>query len=213
MIQAIAWSCAEHCGCLGSGQAPWKRPSPDLGSSDALAALVARPLKHYPRLALEWRYCLWAAGLALRATGWPNGGQEEIGMVGAGHDGFLEADHRYFSDYVVNGRLIGRGNLFVLTLPTSALSEVAIALGLTGPTLYIRDDAAPVAAMIRHGGELLEDGEADGVLAIWSDREAAACFALGHGAQPHASVASLEDIERSPLELARRWAAGIVAKD
>ena len=80
------------------------------------------------------------------------------------------------------GRTLGRGNLFIYTLATSALGEVAIGLSLTGPSMFIQDDARPVTAMLRHGEQMVADGEAGGMLALWSDSSAAVCLAIAAGA-------------------------------
>jgi len=42
-----------------------------------------------------------------------------------------------FLDYVQAGRKLGRGSLFIYTLPSSPLAEAAIHFGLQGPVLYI----------------------------------------------------------------------------
>ena len=83
-------------------------------------------------------------------------------------------------------------------LPTSALGEVAIALKLRGPTLHIADDTQPIAEMIRHGEQMVGDGEADGMLALWSDTDAAVCLAID--GQEGQSWLRLPQC--SPLELA-----------
>lgn len=61
----------------------------------------------------------------------------DISVIGSGNNGATEDNLAYFKDYVESGRNIARGNLFVYTLPTSPLGEVAIAYKLKGQIQYI----------------------------------------------------------------------------
>jgi 3-oxoacyl-(acyl-carrier-protein) synthase len=153
----------------------------------------------------ESRSCLAAASLALRACGWKDTASREIGLVGAGYEGCVRADQEYFRDYVASGRSLGRGNLFIYTLPTSTLGEVAIALTLTGPTLHIHDPARPVAVLVAQAEQLVEEGESDAMLAVWSDCAAAVCFAIDRG-QPENSLVGFV-WEQGPLEMAQSLAS------
>jgi 3-oxoacyl-[acyl-carrier-protein] synthase II len=157
IIRAISWSLGEE-------------------SSDDITALVGKPVKYLSRMTPETRCCLVAACKALHASNLDR--DAEIGIVAAGERGFLQADLEYFRDYVACGQSMGRGNLFIYTLPTSAASEVAIALGLKGPALYAQSDLAPVKSLISLAGQMLADGDAQAVLAIWSGIKAAVCFAV-----------------------------------
>ena len=91
------------------------------------------------------------------------------------------ANSEYFQDYVANGRTLGRGNLFIYTLPTSALGELAIALSLNGPCMFIQSGEYPLASLVRIGGQMISDGEAGGMLGVLSDSEAAVCLLIEAG--------------------------------
>lgn len=54
-----------------------------------------------------------------------------------GREGCHEQNLRYYRDYVQFGRNLGQGHLFVATLPSTPLSEAAIALHLHGPARYV----------------------------------------------------------------------------
>ena len=195
MIQAVAWFCEEHCGSLTREGAVTQRKSPSFSAADEVMALIGSPVKYYSRMTAEARSCLCAASLAIRAVHWPG---KEIGLLAANEKAWRTANEEYFRDYLANGRSLGRGNLFIYTLPTSALGEVAIALKLRGPTLHIADDAQPIAGMIRHAEQMVGDGEAEGILALWSDAEAAVCLAIdGREGQSWLRLPQC-----SPLELA-----------
>ncbi len=200
MIQAVSWFCAEHCGSLTRGGAIIKRKSPALLASEEVMALIGQPVKYYARMTTEARSCLCAARLAVQAAGWR---AMEIGLLAASEKAWVMAEEEYFGDYLANGRSLGRGNLFIYTLPTSALGEVAIALKLTGPTLHISTDVGPIAGMVRHGEQMVSDGEAGGMLALWSDHQAAVCLAIdGRQGEDWLKLS-----ECSPLELANHLQA------
>src|SRR6185312_1576229 len=99
-------------------------------------SLIGKPIKYLSRMTSEARCCLVAAARALKAATLDSAG--EIGLLATGEQCFLDADLDYFDDYLASGRSMGRANLFIYTLPTSAASEVAIALRLTGPAIFMQ---------------------------------------------------------------------------
>jgi len=162
-----------------------------------MTELIGREMKYFSRMTEEARRCLAAASLAMRAAGMTG----TIGILGCGFDGWLAADLEYFRDYVTQGRSLGRANLFIYTLPSSALSEVAIALSLNGPTLHIHSGVHPVRALIDQAKMIVENREADGILCVWSDGKSAVCVAVGFGI----AIKSLNDfdIEATAAELSQ----------
>jgi 3-oxoacyl-(acyl-carrier-protein) synthase len=202
MIRALAWFCSEHCGALAPGGRSSHQPAPDLSDTDEVLALIGRAVKYYPRMTSEARSSLCAARLAMNAAGWDDGSDREIGILAAGYEASLQANQKYFRDYVSSGRSMGRGNLFIYTLPTSTMGEIAIALSLAGPTMHVHDDASPLAALVAHADQLIAAREADGMLCLWSDSQAAVCVvvSVGSGAD---RIALLETTPTpSPLQLA-----------
>jgi hypothetical protein len=152
----------------------------------------------------EARSCLAAASFALKAAGWSDE-TLNIGIVGAGYDGCVNADLEYFRDYIAQGQSLGRANLFIYTLPTSAMSEVAIALTLTGPTLHVVNPDQLLGTLVRQAKTIVERREADGMLCVLSDGPSAICFALGPG-DPIKEISAL--FWNQPLpEVCRRLAA------
>jgi hypothetical protein len=95
--------------------------------------------------------------------------------------------------------------LFIYTLPTSAPSEVAIALSLTGPCLFVEEDAHPLPALIRHAERMVADGEADRMLAIWSDARVAVCMAVDGDEHHDPIFPLLAKSNWSPLQLIREF--------
>lgn len=78
-----------------------------------------------------------------------------------------EADNRrYFEDYVQYDRIMGRGNLFVNTLPTTPAAEVTMAFNLHGPLYFITTVKNHLAALLYDAELLLKSGDADKVMVI-----------------------------------------------
>jgi hypothetical protein len=189
MIRAAGWFNLQTHGAIGPSGKSSRKPTPDISQSAPILEIVDRPVKYLPRMTVETRCCLCAAALAMKAADWQGG---EIGLLCAAADGLLKANAEYFKDYVATGRSLGRGNLFIYTLATSTLGEVAIALSLTGPSMFIQHDAEPVAAMLRDAEQMIADGEAKGLLAFWSDADSALCYAVA----PGDGGLKLDEIER-----------------
>ena len=61
----------------------------------------------------------------------------ETAIIDFGRQGCHEQNLEYFNDYLEHGRHLGRGHLFVGTLPTTPPCEAAISLKLTGPCIYM----------------------------------------------------------------------------
>ncbi len=181
-IQAIGWQGPDGHGRIGGGDA-WCRPGPlTWDDADAVTAFCGRPLKYVSRLTDEARAAIVACRLALPAAAVP--ASREVALLAAGDDASLAADLGYFADYVAHGRSLGRGNLFVHTLPSSTLGQVAIALGLAGPAWHLQDARQPVHALLAEAELLLAHGDAECALAIWSDAAAAVCLACRPGPTP-----------------------------
>jgi hypothetical protein len=202
LIRAIAWFCADHHGVFTPAGESWQRPSPALSTSASAVKLIGRPVNYFSRMTTEARFCLCAASMALKASRWPESRGAEIGVASGGCDGCLAADQEYFRDYVASGRTLGRGNLFIYTLPTSVIGEVAIVLSLTGPCLFIHDEVRPLPSLARHAQRIVADGEAAGMLALWSDPRAAVCMAVDAGAGEDKIFELLSKSEATPLQLA-----------
>lgn len=95
--------------------------------------------RNYSRFDLPTRLVCHAVHLALRDAGYgaerpcPDG----TGLVGTGDLGTLAANLAYFRDFCDHGKVLGRSNLFIYTLPTSALAEAAIHFRLQGPLFHV----------------------------------------------------------------------------
>jgi hypothetical protein len=125
---------------LGSGartDALWE-------TRESLAHHVSSPpagkaSRNYGRFDLPTRLVCHAVHLALQDAGYgaqrpcPDGS----GLIGSGDVGTLAANLAYYRDFCDHGKVLGRSNLFVYTLPTSPLAEAAIHFRLRGPLLFL----------------------------------------------------------------------------
>jgi 3-oxoacyl-(acyl-carrier-protein) synthase len=104
-----------------------------------------------------------AAALALHDAGfskhWKN-----VALIGTGSEECTQANRTYFEDYAGHGRQLARANLFIYTLPTSPLAEIAIHFKLDGPLFYTSEKVVSTAH------RLLASGDADAVLALWAEQ-------------------------------------------
>lgn len=175
-LHAFGWHGNDGHGRVGAAET-WARTGPmALPDASAVTACFGRPVKYFSRLTSEARNAMIACRLALLATG-SAPTEQAFGLIAAGYDGQLAANLDYFTDYVTHGRTLGRGNLFIYTLPSSTLGEIGIALALTGPAYHCHDPRQPVRGLLAEAALLLERHEAAGVLALWSELTAAICVA------------------------------------
>jgi len=174
------------------------------------AGLLPSPPKNIGRFNAATHMACDAAALALRDAGLDAaaGQTSDIGLLASTPDGCAEANRAYFADYLAGGRRLGRGNLFIYTLPTSAAAEAAICFGLRGPLLYAAPAAAPAPALLSMAAGMLTRGEAGVMLALIAEAAAGACFVLAPAAASHQGIASVEEALR--VAGAERDVAGLV---
>jgi len=89
------------------------------------------------------RYLMLGAALTAGDSGGPL--PENTAIFGWNGDGCTAENLRFWQDYVRNGRVNGRGSLFVATLPTIPYCEAAITLGCRGGTAYFQTERSTTA--------------------------------------------------------------------
>ena len=201
-VPGIGWIDGQAFGCVRRNErtvyggqadvpAPWRRPD-----------LLGGPVKNIGRFDAVSRLTCCACALALRDAGLSvdECRKQAIGLVGANAEGSLAANRAYFTDYLQAGRKLGRGNLFIYTLPTSPLAEAAIHFGLQACLLYVGYPANGLTAvppahgapadertalpaglpeLLHTAAELIADGQAARILAVRADGQEAMGFLLG----------------------------------
>jgi 3-oxoacyl-(acyl-carrier-protein) synthase len=141
--------------------------------------VFSRPFKNFGRLDEVSRTTASAVGLALRDAGLECSPErkQDIGIVGTNALGSLGADADYFRDYLDSGRTLSRGNLFIYTLPSSAVGEAAIHFGFLGPALYASGGGGLLTAFDA-ACEMIDSGQAAVMLAGEADRGEALFFVI-----------------------------------
>jgi len=128
-------------------------------------------VKNFGRFDTQTRGAFCAAALALHDANFSED-WKKTGLIGTGSEESTLANQMFFADYADYGRKLARANLFIYTLPTSPLAEIAIHFKLNGPLFYTSADLLCTAS------GLLTDGEASCVLALWSEKGFTAALLL-----------------------------------
>ncbi|MCG8429880.1 MAG: hypothetical protein MJA29_01730 [Candidatus Omnitrophica bacterium] len=134
-----------------------------------------------------------AAVLSVHDAGMvPGERKRHTGIIGSSAEGALEANRAFFGDYLSAGRKTARANLFVYTLPTTPLAECALALGLTGPLLFLQYEEELLGRLLEQAAMMIADARAQGMLALYCAADAAVCFYLcGEPAGARLSLAGI----------------------
>jgi 3-oxoacyl-[acyl-carrier-protein] synthase II len=149
-------------------------------------AVFRAPFRNFGRLDRVSRLTCLASGLALADAGmaYPLSPGATVGIAGTSEQGCLDSDLAYFRDYLAGGRTLGRGNLFIYTLPSSPLAEAAIHFGLTGPLVHIRPKDDRRTAILEAAALALDDSGIDAMVAGEAGRDSAVFAVLSRAPDP-----------------------------
>ncbi len=141
IVAGIGWITDQSYGSLRRGlKNKFEDPKSLYQQLEAEGFFTLPPSKVRWLNTVSQRYCL-AGALALRDVFEDPDSIRltllEAGVLGLSRDGALQPNLEYFKDYVQSGRKLARGNLFIHTLPTSPLAEVAITFGFKGPIFHL----------------------------------------------------------------------------
>lgn len=199
-VRGVGWISGPEFGGVRLAQRHAFPPGATLHTLWRDAHLLPAPPKNAGRFNAAVHLTCGAIALALRDAGLECVGdrKRDIGLLAATPDGCLAANRAYFEDYLTGGRTMGRGNLFIYTLPTSAAAEAAICFGLQGPLFYAAGSGRPAHALLATACGMMERGEAAGMLALLAEGDAALCFFLAEAAAaPHHDVCAVEEALRA----------------
>jgi 3-oxoacyl-[acyl-carrier-protein] synthase II len=210
-VYGIGWLTREGYGLVARGT----RHLFGVGEEGGLPGkgIFSYPFRNYGRLDAVSRLTVSTVALALEdaAIGYEAGSRLDIGIIGTCHAGSLVSDSAYFRDYLENGRTLGRGNLFIYTLPTSPLAEAAIHFGLVGPLMFLADREHSFAEILTRAEEcLVTTGVGMMLVGQVGEQEAIYCVI---GSRPgNRAICSLESArdrmgtERSIAGMVRKFA-------
>jgi 3-oxoacyl-(acyl-carrier-protein) synthase len=149
------------------------------------AGMFASELSEFKRMSVKSKRSLLGAALALYDAGIIASENSENFAVITGNQECCETENsRYFEDYIKYGRVMGRGNLFVNTLPTTPVAEISMAFKLQGPLYFITAIDNSPATLLQEAALLLATDEADKVMVVIDTPEdiVTLIFASGIGA-------------------------------
>jgi 3-oxoacyl-[acyl-carrier-protein] synthase II len=178
-ICGMGWITGNEYGCVMKGErVAYKDDTRLEGLSKK--GIFAYPFKNFGRLDVVSKATAHAVALALRDAGiaYSQERKQDIGIIGTNRSGSLASDILYFKDYVECGRTLGRGNLFIYTLPSSPLGEAAIHFGLMGPLVYAAGPDASMATALDMAVDMLLLDEASTMLAGKSEEHEAVYVVL-----------------------------------
>ncbi len=179
-VKGIGWVSRAKYGCARAGWASAHGGVQVLAGADRRFAALP---KNFGRFEPVSRLTFFAVALALEDAG----GEAAVaragtGLVATNGTGCLRANEAYFRDYVDCGRRLGRGNLFIYTLPSSPAAEAAIHFGFQGPLVYATRDGDFERTALDLAAGMVEGGEARSMLVVSADETAGACWVLEAGA-------------------------------
>ena len=157
-----------------------KHQLPEPYGIDSIPKLFAYPVKHLGRFPPHVKAGCGACALSLKAAGmkYKEGELQDVGLLAAGFEPTLNINYRFFKDYIDAGRTMGRGNLFIYTLPTGTIAEVSIHFRFGGPALYIDTECAPLENLLEEASQTLQEGECGKIITIWQDAENTLCLTI-----------------------------------
>lgn len=164
-VEGIGWVTREGFGSVRRGVTTL------FAEDEGVKGLVKReifsqPFKNFGRLDDMSRLTVSAIALTLQDADieYSAAHKQNIGIIGVSAEGSQSSDINYYRDFVDNGRTLSRANLFIYTLPSSAMGEAAIHFGLTGPLLYGTDQNNALSGFLKMATAMVADGEAERML-------------------------------------------------
>jgi hypothetical protein len=180
VAKGCGWVKKVQCGCAGKS-IEWKFT--DFRSLCAQLLkdnILVYPIEDFARFDQASKLVTLSVALALydASIHYTEDKKQDIGILGTSPDDTLVPNLAYFKDYVQCGRKLGRGNLFIYTLPSSPLAEAAIHFGLQGPLLYIRPISNLRESLLSQAELMLRNNEAQAMLAVFWDANEAECYCI-----------------------------------
>ena len=143
--------------------------------------IIPRELNDFKRMSLKSKQAVIGAALALHDGDNERQNNDKFALLSSDKSCCESENRRYFADYVKYGRVMGRGNLFVNTLPTTPLAEVSMAFALRGPLYYVASLSHPLQTLLQEADLLLELGEAEQVMTVLDNSDSMNIFIFTAG--------------------------------
>ena len=179
-VHGVGWITKNEYGCVNRELHRDYDDSESLHSRLRKEAVFNHHVKNFGRFDPVSKMTCCAAALALHDAHmtYLRDRKQDIGIIGTNETGCFESNLRYFRDYIRSGRTLGRGILFVYTLPSIPLAEAAIQFGFQGPLLYIDAPEERMPMLLNRASEMILRNETSAMLALNMDEEEAVCYVL-----------------------------------
>ncbi|MFH0917701.1 MAG: hypothetical protein V1830_01045 [Candidatus Omnitrophota bacterium] len=179
MIKGTGWITQDKYGCQ---KQRLQQGYSDLNSlfSHLQPDILKYPVANFLRFDAVSKLAVISIALALydAKLAYAQGKKQKISLLGTNSDAALKANLAYFNDYMANGRILARGNLFIYTLPSSPLAEAAIHFGLTGKLLYLGFTKNPEQASLKYALSMLKNESDKNLILVNASSKEATCYIL-----------------------------------
>jgi len=180
IINGIGWQLGDSCGGFRRGTKFAIAGEREQYKKLLAEGILLEKVRSFGRFDLDSKRIFIVASLAMFDAGLAlNNVRKDIGLVRCNHLGSAMSNVGYWQDYLAGGRSLARGNLFIYTLPTSGLAEVAVAFGLTGNLSYYGGNS--IGDMLRYVEEFVFAGNLSQCLAVFDEPSGAVCFVCNNG--------------------------------
>ena len=141
--------------------------------------IVQDSIKDFGRLDVLSKMTIASVALALYDASFSfSDDAGDIGIIGTGDSGSLASNMDFFKDYVDSGRKMGRGNLFVYTLPSTSLAAASIAFGFRGPLFYEMYADFSEDKLLENAGKIMLDQSCRGLVVVCARKKEVKTFFL-----------------------------------
>lgn len=180
VLSGAGWILNAQYGVLKKGESSGFDNIKSLYSKLQLEGIFSYPVKNFGRFnsISKMTCCLTALSLHDCGIRYSPGHKTSMGIIATNTTGCLYPMIDYFKDYFNAGRKMGRGNLFISVLPSSAISEASIHFGCQGPTLYIGTPEKHIPVMLRTAADMVTENNNKGMLCVYTEETQGACFIL-----------------------------------
>ncbi len=161
-INGIGWILKNECGCIKKNRNLIFDNIAEVHGILSDNSIITAKFQGYKRFDDESKKTFCATALAIYDSGISD--FSGYGIIGTNPNGSLDSNLLYFRDYFKASKTIGRGNLFIYTLPSSPLAESSIAFGLKGPLYYLWSPGNIYEAVLEDAIALIESEETEGLI-------------------------------------------------
>jgi hypothetical protein len=180
VITGIGWIAEREYGSVANKLRRSYSDMASLRSDLEDQSVLLYPLKGFGKYDLVSKMTCCVAALALCDAGmsYSETNKQDIGIFGTNTNGCLQSNLEFFKDFVDNGRTLGRGSLFVNTLPCIPVAQAALYLKCRGPQLYLAFSHRQLSSLLRESDSVILRGESPAMLAVRASEEDAISFVL-----------------------------------